>query len=132
MGRRTTNALQPRLVSPKKAAKLRDEGALFVDIREAYEHNARHIAGSRSIPLSTLPPKLDALGTVVFYCQTGTRTVEASDRLKAIAPVHSVQIAGGMDAWMEAGLPVVGGDPANLVGADLLKRLLGSISKANR
>lgn len=104
---------------------------MFVDIRETYEHNARRIEGSLSIPLSKLPPKLEATGPVVFYCQTGTRTVEAAKCLDAIAPAHSMQIAGGMDAWMDAGLPVAGGEAANLVGADLLKRLLGSISKAN-
>jgi rhodanese-related sulfurtransferase len=120
------------LISPKEAVKLQRQGAKLVDVREAYEHNARRIEGSLSVPLSTLPPKLDDLQhPVIFYCQTGTRTVEASERLKAIAPPHSVQLAGGLDAWMEAGLPVTGGEKANLVGADLLKRLLNSINKAN-
>lgn len=133
MSRRTGHAPEPALVSPKKAASLQKSGAVIVDVREAYEHNARRIEGSQSIPLSSLPSKIEMpSGPVVFYCQTGSRTVEESERLKAIAPAGSVQIAGGLDAWMEAGLPVTGGETANLIGADLLKRLLNSIGKANQ
>lgn len=133
MALRKGPSLEPALVSPKKAAKLLGAGAAFIDVREAYEHNARRIDGSRSVPLSALPLVLEnVVGPVVFYCQTGTRTLEAAEKLRSIAPIGSVQIAGGLDAWMEAGLPVTGGEAANLIGADLLKRLLNSIGKANQ
>lgn len=133
MARRTEPSLELTPVSPRKAAALQKSGAVFVDIREAYEHNARRIEGSQSAPLTALPMKLaDTSVPVVFYCQTGTRTVEAADKLKAIASSGSFQIAGGLDAWMQAGLPVTGGEKGDLVGADLLKRLLNSIGKANQ
>ena len=118
--------------SPRKAAGMKRKGALFVDVREAYEHNAQAIEASLNLPLTKLESQLDRLtAPVVFYCQTGLRTMEASTTLKKIAPPGSVHMAGGLDAWIRDGFAVVGGESADLVGADLLKRLLQSIGKAN-
>lgn len=111
---------------------MRRKGVVFVDVREAYEHNAQAIEASINLPLTELSSGTDSLsGPVVFYCQTGARTMEASAVLKRLAPPGSVQLAGGLDAWIGSGFATVGGETADLVGADLLKRLLHSIGKAN-
>lgn len=132
MVRRKTDTAELPLASPRKAAGMKRKGALFVDVREPYEHNAQAIEASLNWPLSVPASRWEQFGSpIVFYCQTGARTMESSALLKALAPSGSVQLSGGLDAWIRDGFTVIGGEKADLVGADLLKRLLVSIGKAN-
>lgn len=92
------------------AARLR-KGARLIDIREADEYAREHIAGSQLVPLSALErgAKLQAWSgeTVIFYCQSGARSSGNATRLAAIAsPATVCLLAGGLQAWKQAGLPV--------------------------
>ena len=98
-------------ISPAKAKRLLDEGAILVDIREADEHARENIPGARHIALSKLDEAdLAALAgkSVIFHCKSGARTVANAPRLaaKTASGCDSYVIAGGLDAWRKAGLPV--------------------------
>lgn len=63
------------------------------------------------MPLATLTNGA-ALGanpeeTIVFHCQAGSRTQNNAARLaQAAAPAQAKLLAGGIQAWKAAGLPV--------------------------
>ncbi|MFM5884392.1 MAG: rhodanese-like domain-containing protein [Novosphingobium sp.] len=83
--------------------------AVLVDVREADEFARNHIAGALSRPLSqweqahlSVAPGAD----VVFTCKSGVRTQGACDRLAARVEGTAYVLAGGIDGWARAGLPL--------------------------
>lgn len=97
------------------AAMLEDGSALLVDVREANEFAAGHIAGAVNVPLSRFSPDgiPDAEGrTVVLQCAGGMRSARALDRCAAARAAIDTHLAGGIGAWKGAGLPVVRGEGA--------------------
>jgi rhodanese-related sulfurtransferase len=103
-------------ITPDRAAELRDQGATFVDVREAYEHEAGHIAGDRYISLPELTEQagsLDKDKPVVVYCRTGNRAELAAAALEA-SGWNAYNLEGGFVAWLEQGLPA---EPENAEAA---------------
>ena len=99
---------EPIEVSAARAAELQAAGALLVDVRENYERDAGHIADSRHIELAALAaaaPTIDRDRTVVFYCRIGARSAMAADAYRA-AGYDAHSLAGGLLAWVHAGLPL--------------------------
>jgi rhodanese-related sulfurtransferase len=99
-------------VTPERAKRLLDQGAILVDIREADERARQYIAGTRHLPLSKLDEADVALHDgrpVIFHCRSGARTLANSARLAARTgeKCEAYVIEGGLDAWRKAGLPVV-------------------------
>ncbi len=96
-------------ISPERAKKLIDAGAVLVDIREADEHARSRIPAARHAPLS----RLDALeiepgaNGVIFHCRSGNRTASHADRLTRCTDCEAYMLDGGIDAWRNAGLPVI-------------------------
>lgn len=84
--------------------------ALLIDVREPDEHAREQIAGARLAPLSRIgagsrfaePGK-----AVVFHCNSGNRTTQAAALLARAGGDKACQLAGGLQAWKRAGLPVV-------------------------
>jgi len=97
-------------ISPEQARRLLDGGALLVDIRELDEHARARIPGSYHLPLSKLD-EADAAQhqgrAVIFHCRSGARTLAHAERLAARTACEAYVLAGGLDAWRNAGLPVV-------------------------
>ena len=99
-------------VTPERAKQMLSQGAILVDIREADERARAHIAGTRHMPLSKLDDADVVLHDgkpVIFYCRSGARTLANSGRLAARAgkACEAYMVEGGLDAWRNAGLPVV-------------------------
>ena len=99
-------------ISPEHAKCLLDRGAMLLDIREADEHAREKIAGARHLPLSQLDGADLAAHQrkpVVFHCKSGARTLANAPRLagKLGDECEAYLIAGGLDAWKKAGLPVI-------------------------
>lgn len=99
-------------IKPSDARRLLDGGAVLIDIREADEHARAKIPGARHMPLS----KLDEMDVavhegkpVIFHCRSGARTLANAPRLagKIGESCEAFIVAGGLDAWRKAGLPVV-------------------------
>ncbi|NMH97014.1 rhodanese-like domain-containing protein [Pseudonocardia acidicola] len=106
-------------VDPAEATRLIHDGALLVDVREPDEFAAGHAPGAVNMPLEQLDP--DALPRdrlIVTTCRTGHRGAKAAARLLA-AGFGVRNLAGGMTAWANAGLPVVraDGSPGTIAGA---------------
>lgn len=96
-------------ISPAKAKELIDRGAVLVDIRESDEHARSRIPAARHAPLS----RLDRLEfgsdprAVIFHCRSGNRTASNAARLAQCTDWEAFILDGGIDAWKNAGLPVV-------------------------
>jgi rhodanese-related sulfurtransferase len=100
-----------KTITPEEAARLiREEGATLVDVREPDEHARERIPGARSLPLSRLEEAELAVHEgrpVLFHCRSGARTQGHADRLAARAgTAEAYAVAGGLEAWKRAGLPV--------------------------
>jgi len=98
-------------VSPQEAVDLRDQGAVLVDVREGVEWAAGHAPEALHVPLgevSGAAARFDGQ-QVLAVCRSGGRSAKAAEIL-ATAGVDVRNVAGGMTAWVEAGLPVVRDD----------------------
>ena len=83
-------------------------------MREPDEHARERIAGARLAPLSRFDPEGLAAEPgkfLVFHCNSGNRTTQ---RLLRAGEREVYQLAGGLQAWKRAGLPVIGDRKAPL------------------
>lgn len=81
-----------------------------IDVREDDEWEAGHLDGSVHIPLQKATTDLhlvDRSKQVVTVCRTGVRSAVAADLLRD-AGVDVDSLDGGLQAWSEAGLPLIG------------------------
>ncbi|MGB8860014.1 MAG: rhodanese-like domain-containing protein [Ilumatobacteraceae bacterium] len=86
-------------------------GARLIDVREAHEYEAGHVAGARHVPLSTVPEQLAAFhgdGASYVICHSGGRSLRVCEFL-AQQGLDAINVAGGTAAWVAAGRPVVSG-----------------------
>ena len=103
-------------LQPERAAELLDKGeAELIDVRTDEEREAARIPDSRHVPIESLPqeaPNLDASKPIVFYCRSGDRSGAAADAFIASGR-EAYNLAGGIVAWAEKGLPIEpeGADP---------------------
>ena len=93
-----------------------DDNTVSVDVRERAEHDAGAIAGAEAAPRGFLefiadpasPMHNAALGSgkqLVVYCASGGRSVLATKTLQEMGIENVVNLAGGFQAWSEAGGP---------------------------
>lgn len=99
-------------VSANEAQALIAQGARLIDIRAADEYAREHIPTATLLPLDKLTQgaMLNAQPneTIIFHCQAGSRTQNNASLLAAAAaPAQVKLLAGGIQAWRAAGLPVV-------------------------
>lgn len=93
--------LDPRGVTPAELAAIIDDVRL-IDVREPWEYDVADIAGSRLIPLATLPDALASLerdAPYVVYCHHGIRSKNALDYLQAQGFTNVRHLEGGIDRW---------------------------------
>ena len=99
----------PKHISVLEAAQLVDgEGAVLLDVREPDEWTAVRAPGALHIPmrqLSTSAHRLPAGRLIACICHVGGRSAVVAEALVG-AGYDAVNVAGGMDAWQAAGLPV--------------------------
>jgi rhodanese-related sulfurtransferase len=96
-------------IPAREAAGLLASGdAMLVDIREADERARSHVPGSTHLPISRLGSA--ALGippgsTVIFHCQSGSRTAQNAGALATAAPgCRVLLVEGGIGALAAAGV----------------------------
>lgn len=92
------------------AAALLATGAILLDVREADEIAGGAIAGSTMIARGLLETSVEAAlrdksATVVVMCAGGTRSVFAASTLEQLGYTSVVSLAGGFNAWKNAGKP---------------------------
>jgi rhodanese-related sulfurtransferase len=94
-------------LTPTEVAAKVKAGAVLVDVREPAEYAAERIAGSKLVPLSALNPSaIPTDSPVIFHCGTGKRSAMAIHLAQQAGLSHSEHLAGGIQAWKAAGLPV--------------------------
>lgn len=89
------------------------EADVLVDVREADEFAAGHLAGAVHISRGMLEFKFSANPAlqardlnILLYCKTSGRAALAAVALHAMGYLNVRSIAGGFDAWVAAGKPV--------------------------
>ncbi|GAB3143289.1 rhodanese-like domain-containing protein [Micromonospora sonneratiae] len=93
-------------LDPVTAHHLVGRGALLVDVREPDEWAAGHAPAAIHVPLGELDPAaLPAGRDIIAVCRSGRRSGRAVDELRA-AGRSARNLAGGMQAWAAADLPV--------------------------
>jgi len=88
-----------------------DPSTPLVDVREAHEYAAGHVAGAVSMPMSIVPVRAAEIPrdrTVYLICHSGGRSMQASMWLSAQG-FDVVNIMGGTAEWAANGLPVAAG-----------------------
>lgn len=101
-----------------QARRALDQGALLVDVREPDEWHRGHAPEARHIPLGEFAARMEELPAdrdIVLICRSGNRSGKAADLLMRQRD-DVANVAGGMQAWAQAGLPVVaeGGGPGRV------------------
>ena len=96
-------------LDPERAAEMIDSGeAQLVDVRQDFEWEAGRIPGAVHIPLDSLPARaseIDRERPVIFGCRSGARSAMATDAFRA-SGFDAYNLGGGLEAWVEKGLPV--------------------------
>lgn len=106
------------------AVALADPSCLLVDVREPDEFQQGHVAGAVNLPRGVLEMKIHQLPSVAHFCEpaaalaelsqhpiyllcrSGARSVLAADSLQQMGFSQVKSVAGGFQAWLDAGLPV--------------------------
>jgi len=100
----------PLEVSPHDAGAAVDGGdALLLDVREDWEWDEQRVPGAIHIPMNEVPARLEEIPAerdVYVYCKVGGRSARVVDYLRRHGRERAVNVTGGIDAWVEAGLPV--------------------------
>ncbi|MFN4311990.1 MAG: rhodanese-like domain-containing protein [Ferrovibrio sp.] len=82
---------------------------VLIDIREPSEYAREHIHGARLVPLNAIDTHdfdAERNKVAVFTCRSGNRTAMNASRLLAKGFREAYVLAGGLDGWKKAGLPV--------------------------
>ena len=85
-----------------------DQGVTVVDVREPAEHAQGRVPGVLPIPMGQLPGRLHELdreSPVYVVCASGGRSSAMTEVLTA-AGFEAASVAGGTNAWINAGRPV--------------------------
>jgi len=101
-------------VVPTEAVKLINNDAMVLDLRSAESFSRGHIAGARNVPMDELDGHMEKLAKfrskpVVAVCDAGITSSKAVNALRNSGFDSVYNLKGGMNAWGQAGLPVVSG-----------------------
>nr|WP_239058055.1 rhodanese-like domain-containing protein [Crenobacter caeni] len=103
-----------REINPKEAAEAIARADLLLDVREADEYAAGHLAGAVNIPRGLVEFKFSATPeyaspelAIVVYCKTSGRAALVACALKEMGYRNVTSILGGYDAWLAEGRPLV-------------------------
>ena len=99
-------------VDVKQAQTMSQQGALLLDVREPEEYAAIHAANAKLIPLGQVGMRLKEIENwkdkpVAVICRSGHRSAKAVALLQEAGFTQVVNVQGGTNAWVQAGLEVV-------------------------
>ena len=92
-------------------ARLREQGAALLDVRNPDEWETARVPGAPLIPLPELAERTDDVPAgepLYVICAGGGRSAKAAEHLRALG-IDAVNVAGGTNAWVEAGYPTESG-----------------------
>jgi len=91
---------------------LHDGQAHLLDVREDWEYRRGHVPQALHIPLGQLGQRFAELPQgerVVVICQSGNRSLAATDFLLTQGREGSASVKGGTSAWVRSGRPLEDG-----------------------
>ena len=98
-------------LEPERVAELQRSGeALLIDVRQVEEWERGRIAGSVHIVLEEVTARAGEVPrdrAVVFACRGGGRSAMVADAFRGDG-YDAYNMAGGLRAWEQAGLPLEG------------------------
>ncbi len=116
-------AIQEVSVNALQQALTQDSETVLIDVREPAEFSQQHIVGAVNYPRGVLEmnihnhPKVAASGcepavalsqlaqqNVYLICRSGARSALAAESLQRMGFSRVYSVAGGMQAWLDAGL----------------------------
>jgi rhodanese-related sulfurtransferase len=104
-----TTATSETELDPQRVAELARSGeAELIDVRLDYEFEAGHLEGARHLEVNELTAQADSIPKdrpAVFYCRSGNRSGMAAQAFRE-AGWDAHNMAGGITAWVDAGLPL--------------------------
>jgi rhodanese-related sulfurtransferase len=92
-------------ISVNELSNVINEGSLLIDVRDPEEHTTARVPQAVSIPLSSVPDRLEEVptdGPVYVICAKGGRSQMAAE-FYAQQGVQAINVTGGTDAWLKAG-----------------------------
>ncbi len=101
-------------VDPVDAVRLINNDGIVLDLRSNEAYSRGHIVNAKSIPFDELDAhksKINAFKNkpIVAVCEAGTTSARAVTTLRNSGFESVYGLKGGMNAWNQAGLPVVTG-----------------------
>ena len=123
--------------TPQQLDSIRSQtpGALLIDVRSPAEFEDVHATGAINIPLHTFQADqviaehcADPSKPVYVICKMGGRSQKACDALTSAGFKNAVNVTGGTDAWVAAGLGVDQGVSQKFSIQRQVQILAGSIS----
>lgn len=102
-------------LSPAEFADLAaTDGVVLLDVRTPQEFAEGHLEGAVNLDVSapdftTRLADLDPEATYAVYCRSGNRSQTALDLMTQAGFGAAADLAGGIGAWADAGMPVVTG-----------------------
>ena len=93
---------------------IKSDSVQLLDVRTPQEYAEGHIDGALNINVQSddfkdlVQRKLSKDSTILVYCRSGRRSLDAADILTNLG-YNVVNLKGGIIEWKENGLPVVSG-----------------------
>lgn len=101
-----------KIVSPAQLTDLiNKESALLIDVSAQAEYERGHILGAKHVAMSQFDPENKLLAkakelSVAVVCRTGQQSSEAAKRLHKAGFSKVFWLNDGVNAWMQADLPL--------------------------
>jgi len=101
-------------VEPAAAVALINNDGIVVDLRSKEAYDSGHIVNAKNIPFDELEANQARIESfknkpVVAVCDAGNTSNKAVASLRDAGFVSAYGLKGGMNAWKQAGMPIVTG-----------------------
>lgn len=110
----TAPAAGSSLAPAQFASAAKRPGTNLLDVRTPAEFAAGHLPGAVNVDVSSRDflariDQLDRAGTYAVYCRSGSRSAAALQLMGQAGFTSAFDLAGGLQAWQDAGGEVVTG-----------------------
>ncbi|WP_127471458.1 rhodanese-like domain-containing protein [Thiomicrorhabdus aquaedulcis] len=100
-----------KTVNSTEATRIYNDDAYVLDVRTAGEFREGYIGNAVNVSVTELAAKMNTLpkdktAPVLVYCLSGARSARAAGMLVKNGYTQVFNLAGGLNAWKSAGLPV--------------------------
>lgn len=83
---------------------------MLLDVREPWEYELCHLAGSFLVPMQTVPSRIDELdaeASLVVICHHGVRSLRVATFLESQDFKAIYNLTGGINAWAQTVEPAM-------------------------